>query len=121
MGFTDNVYRIEVYTDTLLGKIEDKILKYLNGTILKHTKNGKLIFPNVDKKVIDKSLFGIEWKYANKKNNKINWRYYLTLGNKKFYLDKFMKEIIYLQKNGDFEGYSYRFEKYAFNYKGVKI
>ena len=123
MGFTDNVYRFDC-DNTIIGNFEDNILRFMNLRIWKHTKNGNFIAPNnnINEVFNDKSLLGIEWKYANKKKNKIIYRFYLLLpGNKISYIDNIAKDILYLQKNGDLQCYGYRFGKLAFKFKGTKI
>ena len=131
MGFTDNVYRIEIDTSNVLGKIEDKILQYvyrtemdknlkMKWTILKHKKNGNIngnIIP-IDS-VFDK-FYGLKWEYADNKKKNIIYRVYLSIGNKIIYLDDIIKDFGYLQKNGDYQFYGNRFG-FTFKFKLFKI
>ena len=129
MGFTDNVYRIEIDTSNVLGKIEDKILQYVYRTEMdknlkmkwKHKKNGKIKSTAPIDSVFDK-FYGLKWEYADNKKKNIIYRFYLSIGNKIIYLDdiNIIKDFGYLQKNGDYQFYGNRFG-FTYKFKLFKI
>lgn len=110
----NKTYYAYVDTSSIIGKLEQKILDKNNLTIYKHGKNGKFFIDN--KEAFTDTTYKIKWRYNKCNKNIIYYEFFLKFFNKYINLGKLRYDKLYIDKDSNFRGEGFLFNKRIFDY-----
>jgi hypothetical protein len=109
----NKTYYAYVDTSTIIGKIEQKVLEMFNLTIYKHGKNGTFSISNNDD-VFNRSIIKIKWRCDNRDKNILYYDFFFKFFNKYIPLGKLRYDKLYIDKDFNFRGKGFIFNKDMF-------